>query len=91
MSYDELTGQIINEHTLIINCTPLGTYPNTEDCPPIPYEGILQEHLLFDLIYNPQETLFLKRGKENGATIKNGQEMLELQAEQSWAIWNSNK
>ena len=91
MPYDELTTQIINEHTLIINCTPVGTYPNTDECPPIPYEGISQDHLLFDLIYNPEETLFLKRGKENGATIKNGQEMLELQAEQSWTIWNLNK
>jgi shikimate dehydrogenase len=87
--YSNLSKQIINEHTVIINCTPLGTYPNIEYSPNIPYEFITDKHLLFDLIYNPSETKFLLEGKKRGAIIKNGLEMLELQAEKSWEIWNS--
>lgn len=88
LSYSELTKDMITEHNLLINCTPLGTYPNTEACPDLPYDGITPKHLLYDLIYNPQETLFLKKGKENGAVTKNGYEMLVLQAEKNWEIWN---
>jgi shikimate dehydrogenase len=87
--YSLLTKEIIAEHTIIVNCTPVGTYPNINDAPNIPYQHINNQHLLFDLIYNPTETQFLKLGKSNGATVKNGYEMLELQAEKSWEIWNS--
>tara|TARA_R110001583_G_scaffold195352_1_gene372118 strand:+ start:5329 stop:6075 length:747 start_codon:yes stop_codon:yes gene_type:complete len=87
--YSVLNQEIMEEYTVIINCSPVGTYPNTNESPNIPYEFISQKHLLFDLIYNPIETKFLQQGKLKGATIKNGLEMLELQAEKSWEIWNS--
>ena len=87
--YTSLNQQIIQEHTLIINCTPLGTHPNIENSPNIPYQYITEKHLLFDLIYNPSQTKFLTEGSMRGAQIKNGLEMLELQAEKSWGIWNS--
>ncbi|AMC10584.1 shikimate dehydrogenase [Lutibacter profundi] len=87
--YSDLNENIMAKHTVIINCTPLGTSPNIEDLPDIPYKYITNKHLLFDLIYNPAETKFLKEGKKRGAIIKNGYEMLELQAEKSWEIWNS--
>ncbi|WP_339839979.1 shikimate dehydrogenase [uncultured Maribacter sp.] len=86
--YEEITDDIISEHTLIINCSPVGTFPNIEEKPGIPYQRISKEHLLFDLIYNPEETAFLSMGKANGATICNGHRMLEFQAEKSWSIWN---
>jgi shikimate dehydrogenase len=89
ISYDSLSEVLIKKHTVIINSTPLGTFPEIEKCPNIPYQFITEDHLLFDLIYNPEITTFLSKGKENGATIKNGYEMLELQAEESWRIWNS--
>ena len=79
----------MDERKLIVNTTPLGTYPNVEDCPDIPYLMLTEEHLLYDLVYNPEETLFLRKGKEQGAVIKNGKEMLELQALEAWRIWNS--
>lgn len=91
LTYDELNDEIINDHKLIINCTPLGTHPKIEECPLIPYEAITNEHLMYDLIYNPERSLFLKKGEAQGAVIKNGLEMLELQAEESWSIWNSDK
>ncbi|WP_298346618.1 shikimate dehydrogenase [uncultured Algibacter sp.] len=87
-SYDTLTEDDIKNHQIIINCTPLGTFPDIEDCPNIPYEGISKKHILFDLIYNPEETKFLKHGKENQARIINGLGMLEFQAEKAWSIWN---
>lgn len=87
-TYKILTKYIIEDHPIIINCTPLGTYPNIEDKPPIPYEFITKKHLLYDLIYNPEETAFLKLGKEKGAAICNGLKMLEFQAEKAWKIWN---
>ncbi|EHQ28085.1 shikimate dehydrogenase family protein [Mucilaginibacter paludis] len=87
--FDDLTNEHIAEHKLIINTTPVGTSPNVHECPSIPYEFITDEHLLYDLIYNPEQSLFLTKGKENGAAIKNGYEMLVLQAEKSWEIWNS--
>ncbi|HEY4799842.1 MAG TPA: shikimate dehydrogenase, partial [Bacteroidia bacterium] len=86
--YQELSQEIITSHLLIINTTPLGMFPNVNDCPDIPYEFITSKHLLYDLTYNPEETLFLKKGKEKGARIKNGLEMLHLQAEEAWKIWN---
>ena len=89
MLFNELTGQHIAEHKLIINTTPLGTTPNVNECPPIPYNFITNEHLLYDVVYNPQVSLFLQKGLEKHATIKNGYEMLVLQAEKSWEIWTS--
>ncbi len=88
--YSTLTPKIVEEHKLIVNATPIGMYPDIEQCPPLPYEGIGEHHLLYDLIYNPEETTFLLNGKERGATIKNGFEMLLLQAEGSWEIWKKN-
>lgn len=88
-SYEQLDEKIIREHTLIINTTPLGTFPNIDEHPAIPYEYLGPEHLLYDLVYNPEETAFLKRGKARGAETKNGLEMLHLQAEKNWEIWNS--
>lgn len=87
--WNELTEKIISENLLIINCTPLGMFPNEKSFPPIPYSAITEKHLLFDLVYNPAETLFMKNGKEKGATVSNGLRMLELQADKSWEIWNS--
>lgn len=89
LTYSNLTKEILDEYTIIVNCTPVGTYPNTSESPEIPYKYISEKHLLYDLIYNPEITQFLKKGKEQGAAIKNGLEMLELQAEKSWEIWNS--
>jgi len=88
-SYKELNREIIKKHTLIVNCTPLGTFPNIDDCPNIPYEFIGRDHVLFDLIYNPKQTEFLKRGFLQGAKISNGIKMLEFQAKKAWQIWKS--
>jgi len=88
-TYEDLSKEIIQNHTIIINCTPVGTFPNADSAPEIPYQFITKNHLVYDLIYNPAETLFLKKCKENGAVTKNGLEMLEIQAEESWKIWNS--
>ncbi len=89
ISYEEVNEYVLKAHFLIINCTPVGTYPNVSDAPTIPYEHISSKHLLYDLIYNPNETLFLQKGKLNGAKTLNGLSMLQLQAEKSWEIWNS--
>lgn len=86
--YDTLTAEDIKNHQIIINCTPLGTHPKLEECPKIPYNAITKHHILYDLVYNPEETLFLKKGKERGAQTINGKKMLILQANKSWAIWN---
>jgi len=88
LTYDDLTKDVIREHTLLINTTPLGMYPDMDKCPLIPYAYISPNHLLYDLIYNPQKTLFLKRGEEKGAIVKNGLEMLMIQAEENWKLWN---
>ncbi len=88
MSYNQLNKQIIEERKIIVNCTPLGTFPQVEKHPNIPYEYLNNKHLLYDLIYNPAETFFLRKGKEKEAIIKNGYEMLVFQAEKSWKIWN---
>jgi len=89
--YDDIDEKLMNERLLIINATPLGTYPKTETLAPIPYEHIGEKHLLFDLVYNPEETLFMKKGKEQGATVKNGYEMLLQQALKSYEIWNAEE
>ena len=86
--YLDITRQITGSHKVIINTTPLGSYPNINSFPKIPYDYLGKDHLLFDLTYNPQETKFLEYGKAKGATIKNGLEMLKIQAEESWKIWN---
>ena len=88
-TYSELSKEIIDNHQLIINTTPLGTFPNEHTCPDIPYNHLSAKHYLYDLVYNPEESEFLKRGKERGAAIKNGLEMLHLQAEKAWEIWNT--
>ena len=87
-TYEDLNKTIIEDFDIIINCTPLGTFPNIENCPNIPYDGISEKHILYDLIYNPLETKFLKIGKEHNATTINGLKMLELQAEEAWSIWD---
>jgi shikimate dehydrogenase len=87
-TYELLSKKGIGEYQIIINCTPLGTFPDVTKCPQIPYDQITSNHLLFDLIYNPEETLFLKQGNKKNATTLNGLEMLSLQAEKSWEIWN---
>jgi len=89
IGYSELNKKVISTHTLLVNCTPLGTFPNIATKPSIPYELLTSNHLLFDLIYNPEKTAFLLSGEQKGAIICNGAEMLELQAEKAWQIWNS--
>lgn len=86
--YSQVDKNIIKSNLLIINCTPLGMYPNIDQFPEIPYEHLNSNHILYDLVYNPEETQFLNKGKLVGATLKNGLEMLYLQAEASWKIWN---
>ena len=86
--YRNLNNEIINRFKMIINCSPVGTFPKIKDCPNIPYKYLTKEHILYDLIYNPTETLFLKKGRELGCKTKNGLEMLEIQADESWRIWN---
>ncbi|MBP3713778.1 MAG: shikimate dehydrogenase [Phocaeicola sp.] len=88
LTYDDLTPEIMQEFTVIINCTPVGMFPHTDACPALPYECLTGKHLLFDLIYNPEETLFMKKGAAQGAITKNGLEMLLLQAIGAWSIWN---
>lgn len=86
--YGELNEHVLNAFKLIVNCTPLGLYPAINECPPLPYEFIGSEHLLYDLIYNPVQTVFLEKGKAQGAVTINGLNMLKLQAEKGWEIWN---
>ena len=88
-NYDQLNDLILKHHLLIVNTTPLGTIPNINECPNIPYQYITENHLLVDLVYNPEETLFLKKGRKNLANILNGKSMLIHQAEEAWKIWNS--
>lgn len=90
-SYDSLDKSILEEHQIIINCTPLGTYPYTDQCPLLPYQYLGAQHYLYDLVYNPLESLFLKKGKARGALTQNGLEMLYLQAELAWEIWNTRE
>jgi shikimate dehydrogenase len=87
LGYDDLDAGLVACYTLIVNTTPVGMYPNVADCPPLPYEAIGPRHYLYDLIYNPERTEFLRRGAARGAVVENGHEMLILQAEESWRIW----
>ncbi len=89
IDYNTINTATFDDYQIIINCTPLGTSPNIGVCPALPYTAFTPKHLAFDLIYNPKETLFLQKGEDRGATIKNGEEMLVLQAEENWRIWNS--
>lgn len=88
IGYEAISKEIMEAHPLIINTTPLGMYPNVAEAPPIPYHFINKDHLLYDLVYNPAETQFMQQGAARGAAVKNGHEMLILQAEASWEIWN---
>ena len=89
LTYDQLSASVIESHTLIINTSPLGMFPNVNEAPPIAYDAITAQHHLYDLVYNPTETLFMKNGLAKGATVQNGLAMLHIQAEESWAIWNA--
>ncbi len=89
--YSSITPEVVKEYNVIVNCTPCGMYPHDDECPNIPYDALDADNLLYDLIYNPDETLFLQKGKEHGATVKNGLEMLLLQAFESWRIWTEEK
>lgn len=88
ITYEQITAELITEYNVIVNCTPCGMYPHADECPRLPYEAMNSHTLLYDLLYNPDETLFMKRGKARGALVKNGLEMLLLQAFASWEFWN---
>ncbi len=90
LTYAELDKNIINTNKLIVNTTPLGMFPKAHECPDLPYSALAGKHFLFDLVYNPEKTLFLKKGELQGCSIKNGYEMLVLQAEKAWEIWNQH-
>ena len=89
-AYSDLTPEVMKEYTVIVNCSPVGMFPKVDQAPAIPYELLTPKHLLFDLVYNPEDTLFMKRGREQGAIVKNGLEMLHLQAVASWRFWNED-
>jgi shikimate dehydrogenase len=88
MNYEDIDQKLIEVHTLIVNTTPLGTFPDINNAPKIPYKYLTDQHLLYDLVYNPDKSLFMKQGEAYGARVKNGLEMLQLQAEKAWEIWN---
>lgn len=88
IQYETITPEVVKEYNVIINCTPVGMYPHSEECPPLPYEAMDYHTILYDLIYNPDETLFMRKGREQGAEVKNGLEMLLLQAFASWEFWH---
>jgi len=91
IQYDKITPEVVKEYNVIINCTPLGMYPHSDECPNLPYEAMDNHTILYDLIYNPDQTLFMRRGAEFGADVKNGLEMLLLQAFASWEFWNGKE
>lgn len=88
LTYEELTEELMQAYKIIVNCTPVGMFPHTDECPKIPYRFLTPRHLLYDLLYNPDVTLFLKKGAEKGTVVKNGLEMLLFQAFAAWDIWN---
>lgn len=87
-SYSDISEEIMQDYTIVVNCTPLGTFPDIENCPELNYNYFSQKHIAFDLVYNPPETQFLQRAKQSGAIVINGLQMLVFQAEKSWKIWN---
>ena len=87
ITYEEVTAEVLKEYEVIVNCSPVGMYPHVDECPALPYEAMNENNLLYDLVYNPLETLFMKKGAAQGATVKNGLEMLHLQAIASWEFW----
>ena len=91
IQYSQVTPEVIREYNVIVNCTPVGMYPKTEECPPLPYEAMDHHTILYDLIYNPDQTLFMQKGAQYGAEVKNGLEMLLLQAFASWEFWNGKE
>lgn len=91
IQYSQITPEIIQEYNVIVNCTPCGMYPHIDECPNLPYEAITSKNLLYDLLYNPDETLFMRNGAKHGATVKNGLEMLLLQAFASWEFWHNKE
>lgn len=91
IQYSQITPDIIQEYNVIVNCTPCGMYPHIDECPQLPYEAMTSKNILYDLLYNPDETLFLKKGAQHGATVKNGLEMLLLQAFASWEFWHNKE
>lgn len=91
ITYDDVKAETIEEYNVLVNCTPLGLYPNVDLCPTLPYNAMNSRTLLYDLLYNPDETLFMRKGLEQGATVKNGLEMLLLQAFASWEFWNGKE
>ncbi len=91
IQYDSITPDVVHEYNVIVNCTPLGMFPKIDTCPQLPYEALDEHNVLYDLIYNPDETLFMRKGAERGAAVKNGLEMLLLQAFASWEFWNGKE
>lgn len=91
IQYDSITPDVVKEYNVIVNCTPLGMYPHSDECPKLPYEALDSHNILYDLIYNPDQTLFMKKGLAHGAQVKNGLEMLLLQAFASWEFWNGKE
>ncbi len=89
--YRQITPDVIKEYNVVVNCTPVGMFPHTDECPPLPYEAMDHHTILYDLIYNPDQTLFMRKGLERGADVKNGLEMLLLQAFASWEMWNGKE
>ncbi len=87
ITYEEVTAEVLKEYEVIVNCSPVGMFPHVDECPALPYEAMNENNLLYDLVYNPLETLFMKKGAAQGATVKNGLEMLHLQAIASWEFW----
>ena len=88
ITYDDITEKTFKEYEVIVNCSPVGMFPKVDKCPAIPYEFLTSDNLLYDLVYNPETTLFMKKGAQQGATVKNGLEMLHRQAFASWEFWN---
>ena len=91
IQYSSITPDVIKEYNVIVNCTPVGMYPHTDECPQLPYEAMDSHTILYDLIYNPDQTLFMRMGAKHGAEVKNGLEMLLLQAFASWEFWHSDE
>ncbi|MBI1184255.1 shikimate dehydrogenase [bacterium] len=89
LQYSDVDNQVLKSHKLVVNCTPLGMYPNSETCPDLPFQSFTEQHLVYDMVYNPTETLLMKRARAQGAQVQNGLEMLKLQARKAWDIWNN--